>query len=290
MPHADEPRHYRAIIAVIVSTLVVLLVWWFWAVYGVRRVYRAISPIGASAPGVTELGQVGDLFGGVNALFAALAVVGVFWAGYLQRRALIETRLALSQERAAGARQQFEATLFQLLSLFRGILDGLELHLRQSSPFSGVVRVSQAAAVNHILGDRGDLAQFFSSTASDPERALLWHSGVAHSDVFNENEAGLGTLFRTLAAVFEHIDGLTLDHPEEASRYAGIVKDQLSNSLVTLFAFYAEPQEAQRFRKIVIRFELLAAIRKDEYLKKVLTPRFGLAAFGAASPSPLVES
>src|SRR5437868_10963910 len=92
---------------ILILALVVVAVWAAWAMFGARAVYQAVLPsaAAASAPTVADLGQLGDLFGGVNALFAALAVAGVFWAALLQRRALIETRQALTEERAATARQ-----------------------------------------------------------------------------------------------------------------------------------------------------------------------------------------
>jgi hypothetical protein len=262
--------------------------WILWAVYGVRLVYSAMVPGTASAPGIGELGQVGDLFGGVNALFAAIAVVGVFWAAYLQRRALIETRRALMEERAASARQQFEATFFQLISLFRSLVAELQIEVARGSPLAGFSAVSLDTAVKEILGDRDALADFFDARPNDPVDAVAWHSQIAHDKVFKENETQVGPLFRTLTSVFEHVDTLSEHHPADATRYARIVLDQLSKSLLTLYAFYAVIEAPTRSARLIQRFHLLAPLVREEYRANVLRQALGWEAFSGDEPlSPM---
>jgi hypothetical protein len=102
---------------------IVLGLWVAWAWFGVQFLHRYLSTASAArapaAPSIpiAELGQVGDLFGGINALFAAFAVAGVFWAGHLQRTALLEARTALAAQLGRQDRQQFEATFFHLIAL-----------------------------------------------------------------------------------------------------------------------------------------------------------------------------
>ena len=107
--------------------------------------------------------------------------------------------------------------------------------------------------------------------------------------MFNENATKVDPLFRTLAAVFEHIDGLTAKYPSDSARYAQIVQDQLSNSLVTLFAFYAMPAGAARFRKLILRFQLLAPLTGAGGLPRMLFMEFGEEGFGGPLPDDTIR-
>lgn len=110
---------------IFVLLLAVFGLWCWWLVVGARLAHRVAAgappDTSASAPTLEQLGQMGDLFGGLNVLFAAFAFVGVAWAAGLQRRALLDARAAYEVERRAIARQQFEGTFFHLLTLLREI-------------------------------------------------------------------------------------------------------------------------------------------------------------------------
>lgn len=280
VPHAKQPRHLLAFAAVLASVLAVLIVWWLWAAYGVRRVYSLVAPAGASAPGFSELGQVGDLFGGVNALFAAIAVVGVFWAGYLQRLALIETRQALAEEREGNSRQQFEGTFFQLIALFRSVLVEGYLEVPRIAPLSGSDTYDLDGAVTFALGDESQRKPVMDE--ADWDKAFWFHAGIAQTSIFEPNETKIGPLFRTLAAVFEHVEQLTNTHPNEVMHYSEIMRDQLSNSFLVLFALYAKTYNVERFTRLIYRFFLLAPIRHGGYRTQLLVEAYGPEAFGMA--------
>lgn len=64
-----------------------------------------------------ERGQLGDSFGGLNALLTAVAGALVFWAGYMQHQLLKKTRETAQDEKAHRELQQFESLFFQLLQL-----------------------------------------------------------------------------------------------------------------------------------------------------------------------------
>lgn len=71
------------------------------AVEAAAAAAKAPSASAAAPPGVAELGQAGDSFGGANALFAAIAGALVFWAGFVQAKSLKEARDEYSDERRA---------------------------------------------------------------------------------------------------------------------------------------------------------------------------------------------
>ena len=280
MKNADKPSQLKLILSVSAAVMLVAALWLLWARFGVRLVYSLVAPKGAAAAGIAELGQVGDLFGGVNALFAAVAVVGVFWAGYLQRQALIETRHALVEEREVAARQQFEGTFFQLVTLFRSVLADAILEVPRNAPMVGSDTVDFEGAVQWSLGDESKRNAAMSE--SDWEELLWFHAGIAQSSIFEPNEAKIGPLFRTLAAVFEHVEQLTVTHPDEVMRYSEIMRDQLSNSFLIMFALYAKTYNVDRFTRLIYRFFLLAPLRHGGYRTQLLAETYGPEAFGMA--------
>ena len=269
------------VIAVLSSVILVVALWLLWALYGARAMFQLVSaPSSASSSGIEGLGQLGDLFGGVNALFAALAVVGVFWAGYLQRRSLIESREGLAADHASASRQQFDATFFNLVTLFRSVLDSAILHTTSGTSAQAL---DLDGAVQLVLGDRATAANFYGRPDEPSEKALIWHSGEAHSAIFNQNASVIEPIFETLGAVLDHVSTLHATHPEEAAKYARIVRALLSRSFLILLAFYAVPEDRAAFRSVIERFQMLAPLRTDKYLHGVLSVVFTTRAFGDRS-------
>ncbi|HYE71578.1 MAG TPA: hypothetical protein VD932_08665 [Aquabacterium sp.] len=99
----------RRFAPVAAAVVIVFVVWASWAMWGVQAVRDRVG-----ADNVPALGQVGDLFGGINALFAALALVGVCFAAFFQWRSF----QLLLDERTQNA---FEPRFFHLLQLVRDV-------------------------------------------------------------------------------------------------------------------------------------------------------------------------
>jgi hypothetical protein len=285
MKNAGQPSHLKMALSVGAAVALVAMLWLFWARYGVRWIYSLLAPPGAAAASVGELGQVGDLFGGVNALFAAVAVVGVFWAGYMQRQSLIETRHALAEERAGMVHQQFEGTFFQLVTLFRSVLvDSCVLELPFSPPLIGSGAVDFDGAVRVVLGDEPEKRPIHDEAGW--EQAFSFHALAAHRQVFEPNKAKIEPLFRTLAAVFEHVQRLEFSHPNEVLRYSEIMRDQLSDSFLILFSLYAKTYNVERFIHLIYRFFLLAPIRHGGFSMQLLVEAYGPEAVGMSGSEP----
>lgn len=103
-------------VAVVTAFLVPVAVWVWWGLWGVRMVS---AQWGAGQPTLGELGQTGDLFGGINALFAALAFTGVALAAIAQHHTLQITKQQLQAQSAQTSLLSFEPLFFRLLELQR---------------------------------------------------------------------------------------------------------------------------------------------------------------------------
>jgi len=107
----------------LIALALALALWLLWAKFGMRAVHQAMaksveaaiqsSPAPTDAAGLaanraarfSELGQVGDSFGALNTLLTAIAGALVFWAGFMQHRALRHAQDEAQQEREARAQQ-----------------------------------------------------------------------------------------------------------------------------------------------------------------------------------------
>jgi hypothetical protein len=248
--------------------------WYWWLAGGARLAHRhavaglAASPgAAASTPTLEQLGQVGDLFGGLNALFAALAFVGVAWAGLLQHRALLSAQEAYRLERQAMVRQQFEQTFFHLLALSRELS---QTTLSPDTAHGPPVMVVGRVRPSPLLFDY--LAKVVFSAASTPlsvHTSQVLPTGLEplgcmlmsylSGDVQRAHASVLGGYFRALYQLFSLIDGVPDEvmSPTEKARYANIVRGQIPESAVLLLAVNALTDRGCKLAAVIDRHGLL---------------------------------
>jgi hypothetical protein len=97
-----------------VFVVLAVAVWAAWGLYGAPFVALVWADPGDNTTTLARLRQAGDLLGGINALFAALAFAGVAIAAYTQWR--------------SSHKQAFESAFFNALSLHHTIVGGLHVH------------------------------------------------------------------------------------------------------------------------------------------------------------------
>ncbi|MFD2299905.1 hypothetical protein QRO11_03710 [Paracidovorax citrulli] len=89
----------KPVLAMVLTMTFALALWWLWAAFGVQWTKQFACPSDATCE---QLGQVGDLFGGVNALFAGLAFGGVLISIHITRKAQFEQRQLDRDEKILG--------------------------------------------------------------------------------------------------------------------------------------------------------------------------------------------
>lgn len=108
----------------LVIVLIVLCIWYGgWYLIDANLVVVDLKNIVIKKDTEELRGVFGDKFGAINALFSGLAFAGIIWTILLQRKELIETRNAMSNER-------FDNTFFQLLKMHINITEKLEFRSR----------------------------------------------------------------------------------------------------------------------------------------------------------------
>lgn len=213
---------------------------------------------------VEKLGQLGDLFGGVNALFAGLAFTGVAVAAYYQYKTF---RLLRSQH----ARESFEPLFLHLLAhvkrpeSIRYRIPDSEATGPEEQPFNAAVRDFRRS-FGHCLGSEGrwDLNdQQYSS-------ALVRQ----YPDFLSPNESTLVPYLRSLYQLFALIERSEIDD-DDKDYYAEVAAARLDKEDIFLLEVEAIVRE-QRLKPLIERFGLLRehlrhdpkapVITLDEYL------------------------
>lgn len=249
----------------------VFLAWLAWALHGANwiatRLTSGIRPSStAAADGekasealelLQRLGVTGDLFGGINALFAALAFGGVAIAAYLQfgtnRQAQVQT---------------FEGAFFSAVDLLHRIGEGLQFDdsILDSKGFD-----IQVARLRLLAGGKGEQTARPICSGREVFPALV--SGIARrantpeavSEKYRllqtEHNYVLGHYFRHLYQVLKLIDRQSeevIDKRRKES-YASMLRAQLSTSELALLLLNCtgDMVDQGQFRNLLVKYRML---------------------------------
>lgn len=264
--------------AFVLAVVLALVAWIAWALWGARWLLSIAMYSGDEA---TKLGQVGDVFGGVNALFTALAFAGVIWTAVLQRRELHaqreelrETRGVLAKQGEVLSRQAFESIFFALMRLFREISDGLQIRVGaelRGEHGAEAIAVLKNALYQEVVPQAAALLKH----SKDEVRANL--EALYEATVYSDNEIYLGPYYRSLYHVFKLID--RADFGEELkAQYANIATAQLGPEALFLLAINVLTEHGQNFKPLVEKYGVLKHIGRED-LKPFLAEFFEPEAF-----------
>jgi hypothetical protein len=231
-----------------------------------------------------RLGQVGDLFGGVNALFAALAFAGVGIAAYQQWKS---TQIAF--------KQSIETTFFSALELHHRIIDGLKFDRDRVLPakYDDVKRMlvlsgrpepdRQPAAYGREVFAEVLRGISYVSTGPSTYKTTIDNYELLQT----EHNYVLGHYFRNLYQILKLIDRDEALDPGGKQKYASVLRAQLSSDELAVLMVNCAGTMVDRgeFRVLLVRYRMLehAPLKKDasDYLHAGMKQRVVLADEGA---------
>ena len=214
---------------------------------------------------ILEKGAYGDTYGTVNALFTALAFVGVIATIYLQRKELILQRrvLELTRDELEGQREQlqiqsgtfkqqrFESTFFQLISIHSDNVSSL--FILDDADRAKTKQTGRAC----LLLQRDELSRYISELSkenTDIENAI----NSAFDKLFeNTRRSHLGHYFRQLYHIVKFVDDSEEIEDEYKQRYADFVQAQLNNDELILLAYNGLSKHGNNFRSLIEKYGLL---------------------------------
>lgn len=220
-----------------IAVAVIILGLWGFALIRVAARYW----MGTWDPSGTELGQLGDLFGGVNALFAAFAFVGVAIAAFYQHKTF---KLQTEQ----NVRQAFEPLFFMLLD-------------RQTPPTLLTAKFDSLPIATH----EAPLAQCMETMrlkiiAMDSSMKMkarpLSDIKETYGHLYWANDGVLAPYFRKLYHLFKFI-ALSDLPPHTKVQYANIARAGLNKDELLLLAINCTTPQGAEFKPIVEGLGLL---------------------------------
>lgn len=223
--------------------------WFLWLRFGILHFAEQTAKLTGDQVNMSSLGQAGDMFGGLNTLFAGLAFAFVAIAAYFQQRALAS---AHDQQRLA----EFEPLFFRLLEMFRELQRDARITADNIVP-------GRALDSENVKQHFRAMAQWAVNGSSDPPMSAADQKilmVVYYEKTYQANEHVLAPMFRTLYHTFRLIahSGLT---DKEQVRYANIARGLLSGDFLMLLMLNCLSPHGKGFAAYVEYFGLLKHIR-----------------------------
>lgn len=229
-------------------------------------VYVIASGLGFNPTGVSwdfeTTGQLGDSFGPLNTLMAAMAAIGALAAYFSQKVELEEARTAAAAEQRRSAKRDFETTFFSLISLFRDTTNDVEV----KDPF-GQNPVRGRDAISRIIND-----WMGTSSGNDEKDQECYRATYA---IFQDD---LGHYFRLAYHIIQFIDA---SNAIDKKLYVRIFRASLSNSEIILMALNCAYGEGRsKFKPLIEKYALLHNISESDAKVWRLVYHFNVGAFG----------
>lgn len=246
---------------------VAALLWAAWGFVGVGLVegyWRSKFSVDATTGGLPALGQVGDLFGGVNALFAAFAFAGVAVAAYYQHLSWQLLSDEATRSNARHVRESFEPLFFQLLKLPRRPAHLLPTGTIYDHLKVGVTSEGLAHFEDVVQALRSTIAtsNAYAQLAVDGLQAPLSGFISMYEELYRRNEAVLGPFWRSQYHIFKLIERSEL--PDDIKvEYANIARAMLGTDVVFLMTLNCAADSNKEFGKLVDKFGLLKHVARD---------------------------
>jgi len=259
--------YFNSVVRLAFIAICVVLMWLAWAFHGVGLLANTLAKDAPTTEAFARLGQTGDIFGGINALFAALAFCGVAIAAYLQFGTYRHARV-----------QAFEGSFYSALDLLHRIAEGLAFTstiLEKQGVDAELANTMRIATKRYGFSFRpaSDLepgkkptfegrlvfpaiVKSIAERASDPKHVLKTYKVLQakHNYV-------LGHYFRHLYQVLKLVDRQPSEILTASDKYTytGILRAQLSSSELALLFLNCldDAVDEGQFRNLVIRYRML---------------------------------
>ncbi|QKK22793.1 putative phage abortive infection protein [Rhizobium hidalgonense] len=225
-----------------------LTVWFGWAML------PYIAPVIGFDWKPEILGQWGDAFGALNALFSALAFVAVLYTLRQQQKQIDDA--ATDQHL-----QRFERTFYELLRLLREARDDVEF--RYSDNYKGSSREKEPNYGDRVTGTEAfKRAQFEMKYWVEADRLDADHfttesvADIYLQCVHNRYESTFAPYYRLLYTILIRIKTDTKLTPDEKHRFGNLLRSQLTSHEVALCCYNGLAAVSGSFRSLLIEFKI----------------------------------
>lgn len=213
-----------------------------------------------------DFGQIGDWIGGSSTPIITLASFIIILAAFLAQKEELqltriemkETRLLVEQQSHTMARQRFENTFFQMISLHNQIVSEFMLVDGPNTYIGRLAfkRLHQILNFNH--GQTKDLMERTGESFTD-----LSLIKKAYDAFFTEYEYLCGHYLRNLYRIYKLIDENNEISEEEKEHFSGIIRAQFS-SYEQILIFYngLSSLGSEKFLPLMYKYDAMEHLNK----------------------------
>lgn len=204
-------------------------------------------------------GQFGDYFGGVlNPIFGLGGFIALLFTLYHQREELEKTTKHFEAQTAIAQLQGFESTFFQLLGLYRQVVDDLKITApfeMTGNPNSPGELVGRAC----LRGLHQELLERYLMRVQRGDLMTTLREGVqeVYGEFYEVYGHLVGHYFRTIYNIVKFIDRAEIDQ-EKKRTYSNLLRAQLSKyELGLLFYNCVSNFGSKELAPLVVKYNLL---------------------------------
>jgi len=254
-----EEKSYLGLISIIVTILIITT--WF-------LTYQLLKDN-------PKRGEIGDMFGSINALFSGLALSGIILSILLQRnelqlqrQELINTRLEFKQQNQTLILQRFENTFFNMLNLHHQIVNNMDLD-ETSTYYQGMNAVKE----NIKITGRDVFEKKYYELAKELNKDIENFNKI-YDSFYAKSNSDLGHYFRNLYRIIKLVNEtkFSIDEKEDFEtkyKYTSMVRAQLSDfELLILFYNCLHENGNEKFKPLIEKFSLFKNIPKKHVYDK----------------------
>lgn len=259
-------------------------------------------------------GQFGDSFGAINSLFSGLALAGIIYTIYLQkkelslqRKELRDTREEFKIQNKTLSLQRFENTFFHLLELHHQIVNAIDIDIYRNKPISALslksVTEKGKLEKDKIILKGRDVFKYsyeqinfrIKENEDDFEKIYMNYWPKVQTDfghyfrnlyriikLVNEYEFHTHSELECIENPIKPEDRLKYSLPNFNTRYkyTSIVRSQLSDfELLWLFYNGLSENGLEMFKPLIEEYSLLKNLPKDKIANKILLLQYNKKAY-----------
>ncbi|NEU14282.1 hypothetical protein G3T14_19430 [Methylobacterium sp. BTF04] len=238
-------------------------VWVGWAFF----LTRLSSTIGVNEE-IKDLGAWGDSFGGLNALFGALAFSAVSATLYFQYRQNEDNTIEQHK-------QKFEANFFKMLDLLRETRSAVEY--RYSSDYRKQFGPSNTEKQHGTEAFKAGWEEFSYWIDIDGRELTKEEiSDVYYHKMYKRYESNLGPYFRLIYTILKKIKSDSVLNDEEKELFWKLLRSQLNSHETALIGLNGLMLMSKDFSEFIVEYRLLKYLpeksRRRAVLKKYYPP------------------
>lgn len=258
-------------------------------------------------------GQFGDSFGAINSLFSGLALAGIIYTIYLQkkelslqRKELSDTREEFKTQNKTLSLQRFENTFFHLLQLHHQIVNAIDIDIYKNKPIRVTLKMverKEKIEKDKITLKGRDVFKYSFEQVNYQIKKYEDDFDKIYMNYWPIVQTDFGHYFRNLYRIiklvneYEFHSHIELESPKNTRKdedkttyitsnfntqykYTSMVRAQLSDfELLWLFYNALSENGVKKFKPLIEEYSLLKNLPQDKVGNKNLIFRYSKKAF-----------